>query len=331
MIKNSDPIQNREEETMKKRLLAFLLAVCTAFSMLVLPASASGSNAAVQTAITLGALTPDQTANLAAPLTRSQFARMLTAFSAQRNSVNTQNATGRLYLDLDSSSPYAPYVRTAVQHGWMSGYADGSFRPEQGLTLEEGCTMALRLLGYDVAKLGGSFPDAQLNKASTLGLRSGLTAQKGQGMTLEQGAVLLYNALTALNSEGAPYAGTLGLTVTDGKVDLGSVLLSGVQGPFVAGEGTNLPFAPAAAYRNDQVTTQPQLAPYDVYYYSETSRTLWIYDRKAAGRITAVSPTASAPTSVTVAGTVWVWPSSSVQVKTAEAVKSLFQLQVGSP
>lgn len=303
MIKNSDPIQNREEETMKKRLLAFLLAVCTAFSMLVLPASASGSNAAVQTALTLGALTPDQTANLAAPLTRGQFARMLTAFSAQRNSVNTQNATGRLYLDLDSSSPYAPYVRTAVQHGWMSGYADGSFRPEQGLTLEEGCTMALRLLGYDVAKLGGSFPDAQLNKASTLGLRSGLTAQKGQGMTLEQGAVLLYNALTALNSEGAPYAGTLGLTVADGKVDLGSVLLSGVQGPFVAGEGTPLPFAPAAAYRNDQVTAQPQLAPHDVYYYSETSRTLWIYDRKAAGRITAVSPTASAPTSVTVAGT----------------------------
>ena len=114
---------------MKKRLLAFLLAVCAAFSLLAMPAAASGSNAAVQTAITLGALDPDQAANLAAPLTRGQFARMLTAFSAQRNSVNTQNATGRLYLDLDSSSPYAPYVRTAVQYGWMSGYADGSFRP----------------------------------------------------------------------------------------------------------------------------------------------------------------------------------------------------------
>lgn len=288
---------------MKKRLLAFLLAVCAAFSLLAMPAAASGSNAAVQTAITLGALDPDQAANLAAPLTRGQFARMLTAFSAQRNSVNTQNATGRLYLDLDSSFPYAPYVRTAVQYGWMSGYADGSFRPDQGLTLEEGCTMALRLLGYDVTQLGGSFPDAQLSKASTLGLRTGLTAQKGQGLTLEQGAVLLYNALTALNSEGVPYASALGLTVIDGKVDLGSVLLSGVQGPFVAGEAAALPFAPAAAYRNDQVTAQAQLAPYDVYYYSESARTLWIYDRKAAGRITAVAPTASAPTSVTVAGT----------------------------
>ena len=39
---------------MKKRFLAFLLAVCVAVSMLVLPASAVGSNAAVQTATALG-------------------------------------------------------------------------------------------------------------------------------------------------------------------------------------------------------------------------------------------------------------------------------------
>ena len=34
---------------MKKRFLAFLLAVCVAVSMLVLPASAVGSNAAAHT------------------------------------------------------------------------------------------------------------------------------------------------------------------------------------------------------------------------------------------------------------------------------------------
>jgi len=45
---------------MKKRFLAFLLAVCVAVSMLVLPASAVGSNAAVQTATALGGLTAEQ-------------------------------------------------------------------------------------------------------------------------------------------------------------------------------------------------------------------------------------------------------------------------------
>ena len=52
---------------MKKRFLAFLLAVCVAVSMLVLPASAVGSNAAVQTATALGGLTAEQAGSLGAP------------------------------------------------------------------------------------------------------------------------------------------------------------------------------------------------------------------------------------------------------------------------
>ena len=67
---------------MKKRFLAFLLAVCVAVSMLVLPASAVGSNAAVQTATALGGLTAEQAGSLGAPRTRGQAARLLTAFSA---------------------------------------------------------------------------------------------------------------------------------------------------------------------------------------------------------------------------------------------------------
>lgn len=148
---------------MKKRFLAFLLAVCVAVSMLVLPASAVGSNAAVQTATALGGLTAEQAGSLGAPLTRGQAARLLTAFSAYRDTTTAQGRTGRLYSDVDSDSPYAVYIRTAVQNGWMTGYSDGSFRPDNTVTLEEACTMALRLLGYDVAKLG--VPSPQLSSA----------------------------------------------------------------------------------------------------------------------------------------------------------------------
>ena len=180
---------------MKKRFLAFLLAVCVAVSMLVLPASAVGSNAAVQTATALGGLTAEQSASLGAPLTRGQAARLLTAFSAYRDTAAAQGRTGRLYSDVDSDSPYAVYIRTAVQNGWMTGYSDGSFRPDNAVTLEEACTMALRLLGYDVASLGGTFPSAQLNKASALGLRNDISARQGEVLTLEQGTVLFYLSL----------------------------------------------------------------------------------------------------------------------------------------
>ena len=297
---------------MKKRILALLLALCIACSLLVVPATAASSNTAVQTAVTLGGLTSDQTANLAAPLTRGQLARLLTAFSAYRESAKTQGSTGTLFSDVDGSSPWAPYVRVAVQQGWISGYTDGSFRPDNGVTLEEACTAILKLLGYDVTTLSGTFPAAQLNKASEIGLRDTVAAQQGQGLTLEDGALLLANALTAKTADGNVYATTLGFTVNNGVVDISSILLSNVKGPFVAGLTTELPFAPTAVYRNDTVTDDATLSAYDVYYYNETAQTLWIYTRKAAGRITAVSPSANAPTSVTIAGTEYTIASSSV-------------------
>ena len=69
---------------MKKRLLAFLLAVSIAVSMLVMPASAAGNNTAVQFAITLGAMDSEQSGALDAAVTRGAFARMLTSYSTYR-------------------------------------------------------------------------------------------------------------------------------------------------------------------------------------------------------------------------------------------------------
>lgn len=296
---------------MKKRFLALLLAVCIGVSVLVLPASAAGSNTAVQTAVTLGAFSTEEATGLSTPLTRGQLAKLLVAFSAYHDNANTQGSIGTLYTDVNGSSAYAPYIRIAVQQGWMSGYTDGSFRPDKTVTLEEACTAALTLLGYDITTLTGGFPAAQLNKANAIGLRSNLGCTQGQTMTLEEGAVLLYNALTANTADGSVYGTTLGYTVTNGQVDVSSILLSSLEGPFVASEGESLPFVPEAIYRNGSVSTSAQLSAYDVYYYNASAKTVWIYTRKAAGRITAVSPSASAPTSVTVAGTSYTIASSS--------------------
>ena len=110
-----------KEFDMKKRFLAFLLAVCIACSMLVVPANAAASNAAVQTAVTLGGLTSEQASDLSTALTRGQLAKLLVAFSAYRESVATQGNTGTLFTDVDSGNECAPYIRIAVQQGWLSG------------------------------------------------------------------------------------------------------------------------------------------------------------------------------------------------------------------
>lgn len=287
---------------MKKRILAFLLAVSIAVSMLAMPAAAVQNNTAVQMALTLGAMDNAQTTQLNAPVTRGAFARMLTAFSNYRDSVSAQGTVGTLFADVPSDSANAPYVRIAVQNGWMNGYTDGSFRPDNAVTLEETCTAVLKLLGYKMTELSGAFPQAQLNKASQLGLRTNLSCGQGQPMNYQDCSVLLYNALTANTSGGGSYGASLGFTVTDGQVDPSSVMMASLKGPFIAAEGAVLPFEPLTVYRNDKASSSAQLDPYDVYYYSESLQSVWIYTRRAAGRITAVSPSASAPTSVTVAG-----------------------------
>lgn len=297
---------------MKKRILALLLAACIAVSMLVLPALAANNNTAVQFAVTLGAMDNTQTGALNAAVTRGAFARMLVAFSTFRESVGAQGTVGTLYTDVPGTSPWAPYIRIAVQQGWLNGYTDGSYRPDNAVTLEEACTAVLKLMGYKMTELNGSFPNAQLNKASEIGLRTNLERKPGEAMNYEDCAALLYNALTANTASGSAYGTSLGFTVSNGQVDGSTVLMSSLQGPFVAGADTQLPFAPAAVYRNDKVSPSAELNQYDVYYYSESLQTVWIYTRKAAGRITAVSPSASAPTAITVAGSSYTLGSTAV-------------------
>ena len=287
---------------MKKRLLSLLLAVCILIPVLALPASAVNSNVAIQTARTMGILTAQTAEELNAQVTRGEFARMLTLISAYRETVNEQTQVGSLFTDVNSSTEYAPYIRIAVQQGWMTGYTDGSFRPNDPVTLEAACASALSVLGFTAADLSGAFPAAQLNKASELGLRSGLNRRQGEAMTLTDCAVLLYNTLIATNKNGSVYGNTIGLTISGGQVDTSTILAASLKGPFVAAAGEVLPITPTTVYRNGELSSSPTLNINDVYYYSESLNSLWIYTTKAAGRITAVSPNAAAPTSVTVAG-----------------------------
>ena len=287
---------------MKKRLLSLLLAVCILLPVLALPAAAVNSNTAIQTARTMGLLTAQTTEELNAQVTRGEFARMLTLVSAYRETVNEQTQVGSLFTDVNSDTAYAPYIRIAVQQGWLNGYTDGSFRPGDPVTLEVACNAALKLLGYAATDFTGAFPAAQLNKATELGLRSGLSRSQGEAMTLTDCAVLLYNTLTTTNKSGSVYGNTIGLTISDGQVDTSSILAASLKGPFIAQAGDVLPISPTTVYRNGEVSDSAELHVNDVYYYSESLNSLWIYTNKAAGRITAVAPNASAPTSVTVAG-----------------------------
>ena len=269
---------------MKKRFLSLLLAVCILIPIFAVPAAAVNSNTAIQTARTMGVLdaaTAQSPEALGAQVTRGEFARMLTMVSSYRETVNEQILVGSLFTDVNSDTPYAPYIRIAVQQNWLTGYTDGTFRPNDPVTLEAACASALRLLGFAPGDLTGAFPAAQLNKATELGLRAGLNRGQGEAMTRSDCAVLLYNTLTATTKSGSTYGNTIGLTVSDGQVDTSAILAKSLKGPYIAGENEMLPISPTTVYRNDEVTSSLELNVNDVYYYSESLNAVWIYTTKA--------------------------------------------------
>jgi len=294
--------------TMKKRIYALALALCMAVSLLTIPAGAtvSADSGEVQTIRALGILVGDTSGNLNLDgnVTRAQFAKMLVNASSYKDSVG-DSAGVSLFKDVKSDYWASPYIKIAVDEGWMIGYTDGTFRPYQSITLEQACTTVLRLLGYDSSSLAGSFPAAQLSKASALGLRDQITLKQGGTMTRSDCVYLFYNVLTAQNSSGQTYASTLGYTVTNGQVDYAAVVSANLSGPYVASSGgsLDLSFTPSAVYRDGNASALSAVSQYDVYYYNAGLRTVWVYTNRAGGTITALSPNAAAPTAVTLGGT----------------------------
>ncbi len=295
-----------------KHFISAALALCLTLSLCV-GAQAAGSGAKQEALQALGILTAGD--SLTSPVTRAQFAQMLVAASPYQDGAEGYGSS--LFKDLKGDHWASGYVRIAIEQGWMTGYVDGSFRPDQAVTLEEGCAALLKALGYDPTALKGAYPAAQLSKASSLGLLDGVSARQGGALTRQDCVDLFYNLLTAQTSAGTVYGTTLGYTITNGQVDYSALVSSHTKGPFVAESSTlSLPFVPGTVYYNGAVSALSAVQPYDVYYYNANMSTVWICHNRVTGTLTGLSPSAAAPTAVTVAGV-------SYQLGTSEAAYQL--------
>ncbi|MEA4921165.1 MAG: S-layer homology domain-containing protein [Clostridiaceae bacterium] len=299
---------------MKKRILSVFVLLCLMLSLLsafaVVQAQDTPAATEEQTVRALGIMNGDENGDmkLSGNVTRAEFAKMMVAASIYKNDVG-KNTNLLLYRDLKQSHWAVGYIKVAVDNGWFMGYADGSFRPDNTITLEEAATALLRLLGYTEESLTGTYPSAQLAKFKALGLGDGITKAQGQVVLRSDCVMIFYNLMNTAAKNGTVYANTLGYTLnSDGKLDYTSLVYADMNGPFVLESGDSLesllPFSSVntEVYKNGDTDVLSSASVYDVYYYNTNLRTVWIYDKKVSGTYTAVSPSSVTPSSVTVAG-----------------------------
>ena len=128
-----------------KRFFSALLVLCLTLA-LVLTASAAGNAAdldeAVQVVTALGIMSGDGSGDLGLSrrVTRAEFITM--AIRATPDGGSVGQAASSPYPDVPRSHWASGYVEAAVSRRLISGFSDGTFRPEQEIKLAEGVVIA---------------------------------------------------------------------------------------------------------------------------------------------------------------------------------------------
>ena len=302
-----------------KKIISLVLSFCMALSLTVVSVSAETQDTKLEVIRAMGIMTGDQNGNLnlSNSVTRAEFVKMMSMASVYKDSIGDGSGVS-LFTDVKSSYWASEYIKLAIEKGWVYGYVDGSFRPGNTITLEEACTALLRMLGYSSADLVGSYPQAQLSKASSIGLRDDMSAGQGAPMSRQACVSLFYNLMVAENSQGQVYGSTLGYTINNDQVDYSSLVSNNMNGPYVA-DGTNseLSFVNSgtAVYKNGNASSISDIAVNDVYYYSKNMNTVWVYDKKISGTLTSVTPSTAEPSAVVVSGVTYQLGTSTAEYK----------------
>ncbi len=289
---------------MKYRIICLLTAAIMLVSSLPVYASSS-----IVTDVLAGAgiMQGDEKGNLnlSSNVSRAEFAKMAVAASPYKDDVSSSASS--LFSDVSYKHWSAPYVKIAARAGYVSGYTDGSFRPNNTITLQETVSVVLKLLGYTANDYTEPFPEGALSLYRKIGLDENISKKGADPMTRLDCANLFYNVLNAKTKNGTVYCQSLGYKLgSDGKISYTDLMSQSMNGPIVVTDTTwSLSIKNAnssAVYKNNEISALDAISLYDVVYYSNSPAIIWAYSNRVSGTVDSISPNRTNPTSVTVAG-----------------------------
>lgn len=152
-----------------------------------------------------GLFNPDNT------VTRAEFAKMVVESLGKGDAAAAITSTD--FADCVGHWG-AGYIATGVSEGFINGYGDGNFGPNDTVTYAQAVKMLVAAIGYDMqaTQLGG-YPSGYLSYGSTLDITKGVSGVTNDtALTRAQCAVLVSNALQApvCVVDGYTYGGLTG-------------------------------------------------------------------------------------------------------------------------
>ena len=277
-----------------KLFLSFVLAVLTmSLCVFALEVPSAATTETINTIKLLEIANGDENGNMnySKTVTRAEFVKMAISASVNKDKAKNNSVSYSLFPDVKNTFWGAAYISTAIESGLVNGYLDGTFRPNNDVTLEEGVTIILRLLGYTTSDFKGSYPSSQLEKYTELELDKNVSAVKGQKLTREECMILLYNMLNTKNKNGTLYCTVLGYSAdSKGNIDYSALIEDKLDGPFTA---DSLKAFKANAnteyFLNNSPCSEQHIKDGDVIYYSDKINSVFAFRKTATGIIASYS------------------------------------------
>ena len=210
---------------MKQKIGALLTAAGLCLTLAVLPAGAAFSDVSGDTALAVEVLSglgivsgySDGNYHPEDGLTRAQFCKLAVLAEGHGDQV-TGSAYRTLFSDVTATHWAAPYVNLAYEEGLVAGYGNGSFGPDDPVSVGQAVTVALRLLGYTTEDVGPFWPEDYMSLGEKLGLLDGLSTDPDHALTRGEAALLLYSLLSQSDRNGADYLDQLCASKVAGAV-----------------------------------------------------------------------------------------------------------------
>ena len=158
-----------------------------------------------------------------APLNRVEALKIILeaegSFDGRIASYKKQMPPLGLFFDTAQTDWYAPYIEAAFEKNVITGYQDGSFRPDQYLRVEEAVTMLMRTFGEQGTKKKAelsSYIENQPNEWYTASINAAITRNTvmnkgrlrlGTAITRGQFIDMVYRLHTVRDSNAFVYSG----------------------------------------------------------------------------------------------------------------------------
>lgn len=149
-------------------------------------------------------------------ITRAEVATMVVAaLNRSADAEGSKGTTKFADVNTDAKAWASGYVNIGVAEGYISGYEDGTFKPDNNVTYAEMVSMLVRMVGYgEYAEYLGGWPNGYLSVGNDKGITAGVSASQDAAVTRAQVAQMIYNSIVDV----CKVSSTSFTTTSEGKI-----------------------------------------------------------------------------------------------------------------